>query len=322
MIKPIMARCVSFKADDVSRDKNGEYTDPLMHWPLRGAAFTNEIGEALRPLIGGYATLSWVPALMYIGADIYDKYKNEQTEFSPDTNRALKQAVFQGMASIFLPLVAVKAGQNIFAQFGKFTKDKISFNSQEHISSTAIRFIENGNLKVYEHRDRECIKDFTQRAKDSYNFKTQEKITKNPVHKLWLFLEDTFTKILNINSMEKNEHYANNTIKDIIEKRKYIINPSDEFKDTPLYKNYLKFKKDGQSESVAIKSVLKKYQQNKMLKSKFVKTLGGFIALASAIQPIDKFVDHILIGKYVGPQIDKISNGETKSSLGASTTEA
>ena len=72
----------SFKADINSIDPvTGEYKDPLMHWPLRGAAFTNEIGEALRPLIGSYATLSWAPALLYIGADIYDKYKNDQTEY-------------------------------------------------------------------------------------------------------------------------------------------------------------------------------------------------------------------------------------------------
>ena len=41
-----------------------------------------------------------------IGADIYDKYKNDQTEYSPSSHRGLEQAIFQGMASIFLPLVA------------------------------------------------------------------------------------------------------------------------------------------------------------------------------------------------------------------------
>ena len=106
----------AFKADTVSIDsKTGEYRDPLMKWPLRGAAFTNEVGEALRPLIGGYATLSWVPALMYIGADIYDKYKNDQTEYSPNSKRLLKQAVFQGTASVLLPILAVKLGQNLFS---------------------------------------------------------------------------------------------------------------------------------------------------------------------------------------------------------------
>ena len=75
-ISPININKYPFRADARIDTETGEYKDPMMHWPLRGAAFTNEIGEALRPLIGQYATLTWIPALMYIGADIYDKYKN------------------------------------------------------------------------------------------------------------------------------------------------------------------------------------------------------------------------------------------------------
>ena len=138
MIQPTL----SFRADNRTIDKTtGEYKNPLMRWPLRGAAFTNEVGEALRPIIGNYATLSWIPALMYIGADVYDKYKNDKNEYSPDSRRCLKQAVFQGMASIFLPLIAVKLGQNIISQFGKFGQDKISLNSKEHVSKLAEQFI-------------------------------------------------------------------------------------------------------------------------------------------------------------------------------------
>ena len=99
-IKPINYNSVSYKADTKSiNPKIGEYRDPLIKWPLRGTAFTNEIGEALRPLIGNYATLSWAPALLYFGADVYDKYKNDQTEYSPDSRRCLKQACFQFLFS-------------------------------------------------------------------------------------------------------------------------------------------------------------------------------------------------------------------------------
>ena len=134
-ILPINSRYSSFRADTETIDQaTGEYKDPMMHWPLRGAAFTNEIGEALRPIIGGYATLSWVPALMYIGADIYDKYKNNETEYSPDSRRCLKQAVFQGMASIVLPLCAVKAGQGFISYISSFSGDKLSIKMKEDIS--------------------------------------------------------------------------------------------------------------------------------------------------------------------------------------------
>ena len=66
--------------------------------------------------------------------------------------------------------------------------------------------------------------------------------------------------------------------------------------------------KKGQTPSVAVKSVLTNFQQAKMLKGKAIKTLGGFVALGMAIKPIDHFVEEILIGKYVGPEIDKIKN--------------
>ena len=154
-ILPINTNTKVFKADVDTKDPlTGEYKDPLMHWPLRGAAFTNEIGEALRPIIGGYATLSWAPALLYIGADIYDKYKNEQTEYNPNTKRALKQAVFQGMASIFLPLVAVKAGQNLFSLLGYFTSEKVSYNSKNMVDKLAMEFVANGNMRAYNNKDK------------------------------------------------------------------------------------------------------------------------------------------------------------------------
>ena len=41
-----------------------------------------------------------------------------------------------------------------------------------------------------------------------------------------------------------------------------------------------------------------------LTKSNFIKTIGGFCALGLAIKPIDHFVENVLIGKYVGPQID------------------
>ena len=92
MITRITPLNTSFCADKKTINVDGEYRDPLMRWPLRGAAFTNEVGEALRPIIGEYATLSWVPALMYIGADIYDKYKNNNAR-NNSRNEALKPVI-------------------------------------------------------------------------------------------------------------------------------------------------------------------------------------------------------------------------------------
>ena len=295
MIRPlgISAQNV-FKADKKNINKEtGEYKDPLMQWPLRGAAFTNEVGEALRPVIGGYATLSWAPALLYIGADVYDKYKNDQTEYSPDSRRCLKQAIFQGMASVFLPLIAVKAGQNAFAQAGKFSEDKISINSKEHVANVAEQFVANGKMRAFDGKDEECIKEFTNNVISSMDYNNKKSSIKN------LF------KIFRLDTQEKVEKYSEKTIKELIKLRKDLLNPTDEFKLNNWYKAYEADLKKGQTSSVAVKSVLTNYQQSKMLKGKAVKTLGGFVALGMAIKPIDHFVEEVLIGKYVGPEIDR-----------------
>ncbi len=278
----------NFRADNKTINKDGEYKDPLMRWPLRGAAFTNEVGEALRPIIGGYATLSWVPALMYIGADIYDKYKNNNTEYSPNSKRCLKQAIFQGMASIFLPLVAVKAGQKVFSQFGKLTEDKITLNSKEQVSKIAEEFIANGKMHAFAGKDEECVKDFLDRVANNMDFKHRKK---------------SF-RIFHIDKKENLSKYAENTIKDLIKLRKELLNPTPEIKEGTWYQYYVKAIKNGQTENVAVKSVLSKFQRSKMMKGKFVKTIGGFAALGLAIKPIDNFVENVLIGKYVGPGID------------------
>ncbi len=291
MIQPIL----SFRADNRTIDKTtGEYKDPLMRWPLRGAAFTNEVGEALRPIIGNYATLSWIPALMYIGADVYDKYKNDKNEYSPDSRRCLKQAVFQGMASIFLPLIAVKLGQNIISQFGKFGQDKISLNSKEHVSKLAEQFIANGKMHAFDGRDKECTREFLNITANSLDYKDKKRTAKK------------LRKIFKAGKNERLAKYSETTIKDLIKLRKDILNPTTEVKSSKWYSHYIKALKNGQTENVAVKSVLSDFQKNKMLKGNFLKTLGGFIALGLAIKPIDYFVEEVLIGKYVGPGIDSI----------------
>ena len=299
MIRPLGASVQTFKADTRTKDsKTGEYKDPLMQWPLRGAAFTNEVGEALRPVIGGYATLSWAPALLYIGADVYDKYKNDQTEYSPDSRRCLKQAVFQGMASVFLPLIAVKAGQNIFAQAGKLTEDKISITSKEKVAEAAEHFIANGKMHAFDGKDAECIKEFSDIVANAMDFDNKKTSLKNVF------------KVFRLDSKEKVKSYSEKTIKDLIELRKNLLNPTDEFKQDKWFKAYEADLKAGQTSNVAVKSVLTKFQQSKMLKGKFIKTLGGFVALGVAIKPIDHFVEEVLIGKYVGPEIYKINRNK------------
>ena len=77
--------------------------DPLSRYPLRLCAYSNEIGAAISPISPALGNALWAPALLYLGADIYDKYKNEDKTYNPSAKRSLRQAIFQGLASVILP---------------------------------------------------------------------------------------------------------------------------------------------------------------------------------------------------------------------------
>ena len=290
-----------FQADRKTVNNDGTYKDPLMKWPLRGAAYTSEVGEALRPLIGSAATLFWAPVFLYIGADVYDKYKNDKTEYSPDSKRCLKQAIFQGIASLILPVVAIKVGQNLVSGMGRFGKEKISINGQEKISKLAMDFIANGKMHAYHGRDKECSEEFLSIVRSRTDYRKHRNLSGNIFKRSFQKLKDE----LKLNKEEYVIQYAENTINDLISKRKKLLNPSDSTKSTKQYIQYLKYMEAGQTSNVAVKSVLSKYQSGKTLKGKFIKTIGGFISIGLAIKPIDDFVEHVIIDKYVEPRLYK-----------------
>lgn len=99
---------------DPSFEKSKEkpiYNDPLMKWPIRGLAFTNDIGAAVMDIAPKLGTMLWYPAMMYFGADIYDKYRNNKETYDPNAKRGFQQAIFQALASVAFPIIAVHTGQ-------------------------------------------------------------------------------------------------------------------------------------------------------------------------------------------------------------------
>ena len=305
MLKVKSINNTAFYSNKVAKKQdNNEYRDPLLEWPLRGAAFTNEIGEAMRPLIGEYATLSWLPALLYFGADIYDKYKCDKAEYKPDNSRGIKEAVFQGMASIIMPLAAVKAGQGIFSYFGLLSKDKTTITAKEQVSNLATEFIANGRMRKYKNDDKACVEDFVGVVKDNIGYKKG----KNPIKRFLKKAEEFVFPNMKLNNEKRVYDYAENTIKDLVTTRKHLLAPNEEFKKSSWYQGFVKAKESGQTSNVAVKTTLTHYQNNKLLKDKSIKTLGGFIALFALIKPIDTFVENVLIEKVVTPILDKKRN--------------
>ena len=57
------------------------YKDPLNSWGIRALMYSSEIGATVNEIAPKVTFALWVPSFMYLGADIYDKYKNDKNEF-------------------------------------------------------------------------------------------------------------------------------------------------------------------------------------------------------------------------------------------------
>lgn len=94
----------SFKASEKKKDKKS-----IWHtYPLKICAYSNDVGEAIRPVIGAFfAKLSWLPAIFYIIGSILSKVFDSG---SPEKSKELsKEILFQGVASLLLPMILVKS---------------------------------------------------------------------------------------------------------------------------------------------------------------------------------------------------------------------
>lgn len=113
-------------------------SDPLAKYPLRAFGYSNEVGAAVSAMPGwGKAAEAalWVPALMYLGADIYDKYsRGKEGNYSKaSVATAVEQATFQGLASVLLPTAAVKIGQNLTAYVDKYDGTNLTASAKEEL---------------------------------------------------------------------------------------------------------------------------------------------------------------------------------------------
>ena len=294
-----------------------DYKDPLLKWPLRGLAFTNDIGAAVMDIAPNLGLALWIPALMYFGADIYDKYKTDEKEYSPSGKRAFKQAIFQACASVALPIVVVHAGQKAASKIAEsHSKDGLSLQLKEEVDQFTINMLKRRKLKDYENKPLKFKEEFNEHIKLHLVDMENSRKTKNPFKILgrWIFGSKHNEKI-DDSKMKKVIDYANKNIDDMFEIRKNLLadkkpakisdkllNLFDKTKrDFALDKNSIETPVEG-----AIKATLKQFQRDKLFKTKLLKTVGGFVGLALSIRFIDKFVENIIIGKVVEPGLDNI----------------
>lgn len=295
-----------------------KYNDPLMQWPIRGLAFTNDIGAAIMDIAPAAGQALWIPALMYFGADIYDKYRNDKAEYDPSAKRGVKQAIFQALASVAFPIAVVHAGQKTASILNRFTKEGVSLQSKEEVIRHHLHHMSQVKLKNCQN-DVEGYKQIYNKALDTMIDDTMRKHKyKNPITALFQFVfGHRYPESMGKEASEHIHNLINKRIDSIFEMRKALVegNKPAGMSDKMFKKfNALKetFKNDpkyaGDYVNHAAKDILKKMEEQKIFKTKLAKTIGGFIALGLLIKPMDSFVENILMHKYIGPGLDKLSS--------------
>lgn len=296
------------------------HNDPYMKWPLRGLAYSNELGEIVRPMSGLVANLLWVPAIGYIAADVADKYKHSPDgKHEPSKKRATKQLSFQMLASVILPTAAVKIGQktaNIIASKGK---TKLSLGDRETYTNmitesmnkgTHENFVDTATGKV----DRQK---YTQHIVDNIAEKNKHKQTHkemmNPLEKALAFIKKPFKIEAKAEDIQK---YVAQTVDNIMDTREALLEGKQPKNISK--KMFNAFQEATKTADIAGKksaafNIIKKSQGNKLFKNNALKSLGGLVALGIMMKPIDNFVEKVLIEKCISPTIDWVGNKPWKS---------
>lgn len=253
-----------------------KYKDPLQNYPMRMLGYTNDVGVAINELFPTFATLCWVPALMYFGADVYDKYKNKGNTYDPNAKRAFSQAVFQANASIIMPMMFGHIGASTFSQVDKYHGLKLSTNAKEQ----TLRYIKRyaASEKIFEpNQDKEAIlKDFSSSFDNFYENSSKTYKNKNIFFKMYDKLLGNCRKGAIANSNETRlKDFANKQFKNIVENAKDL-------------------------------DALNKKFDNDIFKLKAWKSAGSFTALLLTMKFIDSFTENVIIKKLLEPQMKKI----------------
>ncbi|MFI3300699.1 MAG: hypothetical protein R3Y28_04685 [Candidatus Gastranaerophilales bacterium] len=306
----------SFETGENSiKSRKAKYKDPLNEWPARGLAYTNEFGAAIGEVAPKLGTALWIPALLYFGADIYDKYKNDKIEHKPDMKRGTEQAIFQALASVILPTAAVHGGQKVASQIGKYGKEGITLQAQEDLTSFLERYTSRRNLSTENIDD--FKKEFTEQLTNKRENINRQRKFEGPIKSTWnkLFGKTDLGAAAYSNE-EKLLKYSDTCIDRIFDiNDKLQSNKKHKDIPTKLYRKFQELKGiykadddikiSSNYKGKASEDIIKSFEKSRIFKTKAWKTVGGFAALALAVKPIDIFVENVIMKKMISPSLHR-----------------
>ena len=299
------------------KEEQQGYRDPLKQWPLKGMLYTSELAAVLSGVSPKLGNALWVPTIMYYGADIYDKYKNENDSYNPSAKRGLKQAVFQAVSGVVLPTVVVKASEKTMSVLNSLTKDGLTTQAKQEVIEHSLSYMQSNSLHSFSNN----IEGYKQGFKDSIltiaRDSRGEFKTLSPAKKVLAIL-NPFKKIdtMAFAREKKLAAYAEKQVDMIFGIRDSLMkNQKPKQLSKKLFKKFQEVQ--GEYQKIypadkylgkAAKSIIKEHHATQLLNNKTIKTVGGFIGLLLLMKPIDDFTEKIVIKKTVEPGLDYLSN--------------
>lgn len=335
---------INFNGENINKEpekSQEKRRDIYMEMPVRALGYTNEVGEALRPVIGKWAWASWVPAIAYIGADVADKYKqDEYGNQEPSGERAAKQLSTQLLASVILPTVAVKAGQTAVDMASGTVKPGLSFSNREKISEFVLNSMNSGEHKGF-------LDEAGKVDKAAYTGSLVPKMAENIKHKETRghnasplkAVKEWFADPYLVKPKKENINgYMGGVVERLVDNRQNLL---DDVK--PAKMSDKMFNKFQESSSKAMKAAteeasrlgktaeeaasmarsakqgvafdyIQKMEKSHLFKNKILLSAGGFVALSLLAKPIDHFVENVVIKKAVEPVIDMVKGKSANKS--------
>lgn len=287
------------------------YKDPLNSNSAVLMSYSNEVGTAISEIAPKLGTALWAPTFMYLGADIYDKYKNDKDNYNPSAKRALKRAIFQGITCLVALPAVIFAGQCAVSPLGRLDKTGISGNVKDAIYRHTKNVIDQAHGTALENYD-QFKNTVLQTLENKINARSNEKQTSNIFKKLYRIL---FTKRYDILHGDKTKimAFAEKNAKNTFDIAQAIKNGDTVNIPRKIYRKYnqvLPRMKETYKESdysfQATRTALKEYQKTMIFKNKMLKTIGGLVTLIIFAKPVNDFVDKQIMDKYIDPSVDQL----------------
>lgn len=329
---------------EVKKEKNQIDDDIFLKMPLRALAYTNEVGAALEPLIGHSAALmTYFPALLYIGADCYDKYlRGNHNDYQETSTACLaKEAIFQGFASVVAPTLFIHAGQNLACSANKLFGDKIDARAKNEISV----FLKENALKLDLTKNKDVAFDNTSKYMFDKikNYHDSKQSSSSTIKRYWKKFKSLFNEALS-DKMEfkycgkidpKDASYKNlanfarkqfdemydimksldscdvGSVKGIMDSMEKNGKRISKYKATKFFNKIQKYAKDPsigteRAKRLAIADMARDDINMKSLKGGplLIAVVAGFTTLFAVGPLLDKFGEDVLVKKIVDPLID------------------